>query len=199
MRRLLAKVVDYRVGPLWFAVAIGLPFLLTAIGAGLFVLIGGEFRVSRPGVIGLVLVLLVLGEEIGWRGFALPRLRARLGGLAASLVLGVIWAAWHLANGILPGLDLYWSAFHLFALFVVAQTVLFTWIATHTRGSVLLAWIFHASINLAGAVFAFGGIGGQALQWWLSGLAFAAAAVIVVFVPGALDRRPAPYPPKSTT
>lgn len=196
VRALLGRVVDYRVPPMWFAVAIGLPIILTLVAVGLHMLIGGEFQLSRAGAAAWLIAFLVVGEEIGWRGFALPRLRARMGGLAASLVLGLLWAAWHLANATLPGFEFYVTAFPAFTLFVVSQTILFAWIATHTRGSLLLAWIFHAAINLSGAVLAFGTTD---IQWWLSGLAFAAAAVIVVFVPGALDRKPAPYPPKSTT
>jgi hypothetical protein len=67
---------------------------------------------------------------------------------------------------------------------VLAQTILFTWIASRTRGSVLLAWIFHAAINVSGTVFAMGNI---ALQWWLCGLAFGAAALVVALVPRSLD------------
>ena len=118
-----------------------------------------------PPVLIVILALLVVGEELGWRGFALPRLQARFGGLGASLILGALWAAWHLANTAIPGLERYWYAFPAFALFVVAQTILFTWIANHTRGSVLLAWLFHAAINVAGSQFA---IGDPVRQWWLS-------------------------------
>jgi membrane protease YdiL (CAAX protease family) len=174
------------VNPIWFAVAPGLPFLLTAAALGLHLLMGGQFTLSRPGPVVAILAVLVLGDEIGWRGFALPRLKSRMSGLLASAVLGVIWAAWHLANGILPGLGHYWTAFPAFLVFVLAQTVLFTWIANHTTGSVLLAWIFHAAINVAGAMLAIGNI---ALQWWLCGLAYMAAALAVALVPRALDGR----------
>ena len=71
---------------------------------------------------------------------------------------------------------------------MIAQTVLFTWIANHTRGSVLLAWLFHAAINVAGSQFA---IGDGVRQWWLSAAVFGVAALIVLAVEGAgLGQRP---------
>jgi membrane protease YdiL (CAAX protease family) len=134
-----------------------------------------------PPVLIVILALLVVGEELGWRGFALPRLQARFGGLGASVILGTLWAAWHLINTAIPGLERYWYAFPAFGLFVVAQTILFTWIANHTRGSVLLAWLFHASINVAGSLFA---IGDPVRQWWLSAAVFGVVALIVLAFKG---------------
>ena len=184
VKALLSCVVRWRVGWLWYVVAIGLPIALGLAGIGLHRLVGGETS-SGPGdplvLIG-ILALLVVGEEIGWRGFALPRLQARVGALGASLILGVLWAAWHLANTAIPGLERYGYGFGAFALFVVAQTVLFTWIANHTRGSVLLAWLFHAAINVAGSQFA---IGDPVRQWWLSGAVFGVAALVVLVFQGA--------------
>jgi membrane protease YdiL (CAAX protease family) len=77
-------------------------------------------------------------EELGWRGFALPRLQQRFSPLAANLVLGVIVAAWHLPlvfTGKLP-------AFALIA--TVAATVLYGWLYNNTQGSVLITLVAHA-------------------------------------------------------
>jgi membrane protease YdiL (CAAX protease family) len=129
----------------------------------------------------LILAVLVIGEEIGWRGFALPRLQSRHNNLTASLILGVLWAAWHLPNALIPGLDYYFYAFPAFLIWVVAMTVLFTWLAIHTQGSVLIAWIFHASINTTLAIIF---IGDTVRQWWLSAAVYAVAALIIVIVNG---------------
>ena len=183
MDRRPQDVVQWRAGWVWYGVAIGLPVALAVAVQALHVMLGGAL-VSGPGdplALIAILALLVVGEEIGWRGFALPRLQARLGGLGASVVLGVLWAAWHLANTTIPGLERYWDAFPAFALFVVAQTVLFTWIANRTHGSVLLAWLFHAAINVAGSRFA---IGDPVQQWWLSAAVFGAVALVVLVVEG---------------
>jgi hypothetical protein len=84
-------------------------------------------------------------------------------------------------------LERYWYAFPAFALFVIAQTILFTWIANHARGSVLLAWLFHAAINVSGRRLA---IGDPVRQWWLSGAAFGVVALaVLVFQGAALGRQ----------
>lgn len=184
VKALLSKVVQWRVRRVWYAVAVGLPVALTLAVAELHRLLGGSVNPGSGDPLALIaiLALLVAGEELGWRGFALPRLQARFGSLGASLILGVLWAAWHLTNATIPGLERYWYAFPAFALFVVAQTVLFTWMANHTRGSVLLAWLFHAAINVAGSQFA---IGDPVRQWWLSAAVFGIVALAVLAFEGA--------------
>ena len=96
-----------------------------------------------------------LGEEPGWRGFALPRLQPRYGPLWGTLLLGVLWCFWHLpdfvtpAQGGGPGVDLTTVVTNLivFLLLVVALAVIFTWVFNHTAGSVYLAILLHASVN----------------------------------------------------
>jgi membrane protease YdiL (CAAX protease family) len=81
------------------------------------------------------------GEEVGWRGYALPRMAERLGLGGASVVLGVIWAVWHLPLFyILPTADTFHQSFPLYA-------VAIAWLYAHTRGSLLLTMLFHAAIN----------------------------------------------------
>lgn len=89
------------------------------------------------------------GEEMGWRGYVLPRLQVKYSALAASLIVGVIWGFWHL-----PKFLGNWNT-TLFALFMIktmADAVLYTWLYNSTRGSLLLVTFFHASGNAA-AVF----------------------------------------------
>lgn len=87
-------------------------------------------------------------EELGWRGFALPRLLQRWNALAASAILGVIWALWHLPYflGFL-GVDMGFP-FYSFVIFTVSVSILMTWIFNHTGGSVFAATIFHFWINI---------------------------------------------------
>jgi membrane protease YdiL (CAAX protease family) len=189
---LLRRAIQWRVGAQWYLVAVGLPVLVGLAVVAVNALLGGQMPQNAGGSLALTLVLaaLVVGEEIGWRGYALPHLQERYNSLVASLILGVLWACWHLANATIPGLGHYVTAFPAFLLYVVAQTVLFTWIANHTRGSVLLAWVFHAAINVSGALLF---IGDQPRQWWLGGLGFAAVAAAVVLItgPGLAHRRAA--------
>ena len=87
------------------------------------------------------------GEEIGWRGYVLPRLQAKYGALTSTLIVGVIWGFWHL-----PKFLSHWSAvsFLWFMMHTMAVSILYTWLYNGTRGSLLLVTLFHASSNTAG-------------------------------------------------
>jgi membrane protease YdiL (CAAX protease family) len=87
------------------------------------------------------------GEEIGWRGFALPRLAVRMGFARASLVLGIVWAGWHLPQFFLAGADTYRQSFPIWAVEVVAISVALAWLYSHTSGSLLLTMLLHSAIN----------------------------------------------------
>jgi uncharacterized protein len=87
------------------------------------------------------------GEEIGWRGYVLPRLQAKYSALTATLILGVIWSFWHL-----PKFLSHWNtlSFAWFTLQTMAFAVVLTWLYNNTRGSLLLTGLCHASANTAG-------------------------------------------------
>ena len=123
------------------------------------------------------------GEEMGWRGYALPRLQARHNALVASLILGVIWAIWHYPKFMAPGND---SSFGLFFVKIMAEAVLFTWIYNNTRGSLLMTTLCHAAANTAGVFLP---IANTAVGSHVSTLALQAgldvvAAIVVVAVAG---------------
>jgi membrane protease YdiL (CAAX protease family) len=88
-----------------------------------------------------------LGEEPGWRGFALPRLQSVHGPLLGTLILGPLWALWHLPLFFTP-----WNELTLFnvVVFVLASTclaIMYTWVFNNTKGSVLMAILIHATFN----------------------------------------------------
>jgi len=87
------------------------------------------------------------GEEIGWRGYALPRLARHLGLAPASVVLGVIWACWHLPVFFIPDTDKYGQSFPMYLLSVTALSVAMAWLYWRTNGSLLLVMLMHAAIN----------------------------------------------------
>jgi len=89
------------------------------------------------------------GEEMGWRGYVLPRLQAKYSALVSSLILGVIWSVWHLpkffGTGSSEGRSFFW-----FTVYTVSVAILYTWLYNNTRGSLLLVTLFHASGNTFG-------------------------------------------------
>jgi membrane protease YdiL (CAAX protease family) len=86
------------------------------------------------------------GEEIGWRGYALPRLQARYSALASSLIVGILWAVWHVPKYLVAGNS---ESFALAATTMMARSVVCTWMYNNTRGSLLLVTLFHAAGNAA--------------------------------------------------
>ena len=87
------------------------------------------------------------GEEMGWRGYILPRLQAKHNALVSSLILGLIWGFWHLPKYLAPGST---GSFIAGMVKILAEAILYTWLYNNTKGSLLLATILHASGNTAG-------------------------------------------------
>ena len=162
VRDLGSRLVRWRVGWQWYLVVILGPAAFSLAVAGVYMLLGGSWADAAPMLaalregplmmLPLFLVILALtdglGEELAWRGFALPRLLSRHIALGASLILGVLWGLWHLPLVWTEGATLYQQSVGLFLSDITAKSVLFTWVFLHTRGSVLLAMLLHASTNL---------------------------------------------------
>lgn len=99
------------------------------------------------------LVTANFGEEVGWRGFAMPRLQRQFGPLGATLILGGLHSLWHLPllfTRLLGPTN--WLDLAGFIVAGISMTVLYTWVFNHTRGSVLIAALFHAFANGAGGI-----------------------------------------------
>jgi membrane protease YdiL (CAAX protease family) len=158
-RELLSRLLRCRVGARWYAVALlTAPLLITAT---LFVLsltspVFLPVIVTTDDKVSLLLTGIVMGlvvgffEELGWTGFAVPRLRLRYGVLTAGLIVGLLWGAWHFplfsgsvgSSGALPP-ALYLSVL-LFS-FLPAYRVLMVWVYDRT-GSLLVAMLMHAPL-----------------------------------------------------
>jgi len=114
------------------------------------------------------------GEEIGWRGFALPKLLKSKNPLVASLLLGFIWGCFHI--------PLYWQRSGFAAIFLflaMALSIIITWLFLRTRGSVLIATMFHAVFN-AWSQAVLPGEGAESIMLWLAGAAWVFAILLVV-------------------
>jgi membrane protease YdiL (CAAX protease family) len=87
------------------------------------------------------------GEELGWRGYALPGLAARIGMRGSSILLGLIWAFWHLPLFYIAGADTTGQSFPAYAIGVTGLSVAIAWLYSNTEGSLLLTMLMHAAIN----------------------------------------------------
>jgi membrane protease YdiL (CAAX protease family) len=196
VRALLGKLLKWRVSFRWYAAAlVGYPALLL-VALFVDVMFGGKPVWPAPSLDGLhmpfwfLLVIMppfVLGEEIGWRGYALPRLQKGRSALLASLVLGALWAAWHIPSFLMRNSIHQDQSFPLFTFWVLQMTTVLTWLYNSTGGSVLHTWLFHVAMNYAGFLTPFTMRAGV--------LAFALVLIAVLLIvilagPARLSRKP---------
>ena len=123
----------------WYLVAFGLPAALALLAAGLYVLVGPgtSIQLGRLSVLDFVLILLVVGEELGWRGYALPKLLETRSPLVASLIIGVLWGLWHLPTFFIAGTPQFNHPILAFLVLTTAYSILLSWVVLQTGGSVL--------------------------------------------------------------
>lgn len=158
LRALLRPLRIWRVGARWYLFALLFPAAIWLAGRGIDTLLGARYELRSPlgalgapaaGMLPLLILLALpnaLGEELGWRGFALPRLQARASAMGASVLLGLLWGLWHVPTLIAQG-ALAPSAPAIAAAIVgpVPLALLYTWLFNHTRQSLLPVWLLHAS------------------------------------------------------
>jgi len=154
LQALLGRILEWRAGLRWYLFAIGYMLAIRFAAATIQRLATGtwpQFSHDRWYVYAAIILLSLpvqAGEEIGWRGYALPRLGAKMGFGMGSVLLGVLWALWHFPLFfILPGTGNYGQSFPLFLAGVVPLSIAMGWLFVHTKGSVLLATLMHSAIN----------------------------------------------------
>jgi uncharacterized protein len=152
LRDLLARVVKADVPVRWYVLAIAYMAAVKLLVAVVYRLSLGSWPSfgSETPIVMLAATLLStpaqFGEEVGWRGFALSRMAERMGFRWASVLLGVLWAGWHIPQFYLHGADTQGQSFPIWALEVTAISVALAWVYAHT-GSVLLTMLMHSAIN----------------------------------------------------
>jgi uncharacterized protein len=152
----LKRALNWRAGWQWYALAFFAPpsvmLLALAFHAGLGGVIPPSPAVGHIplAIANFGIVFLIggpLGEEFGWRSYALPALGSKMGWHAASLVIGVIWGLWHLPWFFAAGTAQSQMPFVLFMLNIIAGSVLFSWLFMQSAGSVIPALVAHTSLN----------------------------------------------------
>ena len=142
------RVTSWRSSRRSFVIALGVPFAVCGAAAVLWTVAGN----SAPGLgsvsaLEIVIFVLVIGEETGWRGFLLPRLRGHMSLPAAGIVSGIVWTLWHLPLYLQPGQGL--VAFVAFAWWVIPFALLMAYVVEGARFSVLVATVMHGAANVS--------------------------------------------------
>jgi len=145
----------WRIRPWWYCIALLGPALLGLIALVVTALSGGatpERWFYPPSARLLGLAVGPWGEELGWRGYAQPRLQQGVGALPASLVVGTIWSCWHYwpvltpAGG--PWSEFFSASFATWLSYELANSVMMAWLYNSTGGSLPIAWAAHAGLTL---------------------------------------------------
>jgi len=178
----------------WYLISLVLPPLLMVASLGIHILLGGQNLVfNDPNeiyrvipVFVLVFFFSVLGEEIGWRGFALPWLQKRFSAFQSSLILGFLWSLWHLPLFWIPGdfhqqLPLIW-----FFIQTISLTIFYTWIFNGTNGSLLIILLLHSASNTAFGVLPMlpESADGSLRPAWILNILLIIAASLLVLING---------------
>ena len=203
LREYVSRLVTWRVGATWYAVA-----LLTApvLMAVTLLALSSNSPAFLPGIVttddrtSLLLVSLAVGlsagifEELGWTGFAVPGLRQRYGVVATGLIVGILWTAWHLIQSVWASraaageldMSMYFTAtaVGIFVGYLTAFRILMVWCYEHTR-SLFVAMLMHVSLTASLLILNPIGITGAPLQVF----SFAFAAVVWVVVAAIALRR----------
>lgn len=177
-RKFHVRLNHWRFPLYWYALAITLPLLISSLRSGVEYAWGahGQIEFQTITALSLIVFVLVAGEEIGWRGFALPRLLPRFGPWGASAILGIIWAFWHLPLFFIESMPQYGTPFFAFLVYTIALSIILTFLASKTCESVVLATLFHGAVNTFGVVNT---AANRTLRGWSNALCYVLAALII--------------------
>jgi membrane protease YdiL (CAAX protease family) len=202
VRQFLSRVLRWRVGFQWYLVVLfGIAVIaFAAQGLNIWLFDGAPITFNLPAGVpedGLLVALPIiffvniffggpLAEDIGWRGYALPKLREKMNAFTASLLIGIVWVLWHLpffwiaeGNSAVGGIPLLW-----FALLTTAWSVLFAWVYVNTE-SILMPVLFHAAVNTTlGTLGVLGQANGSLMPVMLNTLLTWMVVGVIVFFTG---------------
>jgi membrane protease YdiL (CAAX protease family) len=161
LRGLLKRLTIWRVGWKWWAAATMIQPVLLILAALVYNLLLGQPPVtpipidSVSAFIITVIFLLIaaLGEEIGWRGVALPSLQVRNSALVSSIILGLLWGAWHIPFWLLMDtFDQFGGLYLVLNFLLLPLTFFITWIFNHTHSSLLMPVVLHLAFNIVNTI-----------------------------------------------
>ncbi len=157
---LLKPLLQWRVGVIWLGIAVVTPALLLVVGKMVTHALGLVATSESQGdnIIAIAFSAFVMSlfsnpwEEVGWRGFALPRLQKRHNALIATLAVGVLWGLWHLPLFFWTGNPMSDYPFLAWFIGTVAVSFVYTWLYNSAKGSLLVVTLFHILWNTFGVI-----------------------------------------------
>jgi membrane protease YdiL (CAAX protease family) len=191
-------LVRWQVAGRWYVFAISYTVLIKLAAAVIYRLVAGAWPPLGADPVYVLPFAILLstpvqsGEEIGWRGYALPRLASRFGLANASILLGVMWAVWHLPLFFFREADTYHRSFFLYLVQVTALSVAMAWLWQGTGRSLLLTMLMHAAYNNTKDIFTAVqpaatrtfGFSASLLSWIAASILCLCAAYFIVLMQG---------------
>lgn len=194
VRSLLGKLAHWRIRLKWVVIALALALVVRLImsfmALGLGIISTIQLRPGGPAqyvILATVFFVFAIPEELGWRGYALPKLLERYSPLAAGLIIGVLWGSLHLAL-LLPGMMNEGASPLATLLGLVGGSVLITWLYVNSDGSIVLTTLFHAAQSFF--VIVNEGLTGTQQAWLMAAVYLAVALIVVLAAGSSLTRRP---------
>ena len=165
---LIKKIFFWKVSFKYYLYIIILPITFVLIGIGLYSQFFGDIGAfDKMAFLAIPTVLLTgsyagpLGEELGWRGFLLPELQKKYPNLKSAILIGVIWFLWHIPlwwapfGTLVSGGPITFLPVFTYFMMLICLSVIITWLVVKSKGSVLIAFLFHLSINAGLALLFF--------------------------------------------
>ena len=192
LEKLKERLTHWRVHLRWYLVALLLPLPVSLLARFLEKTWGAQGPISPAPItwLGLIVFVMVVGEEIGWRGFALPTLLSRTGPVRASFAIGLIWAVWHLPLFFMDSMPQYGSPFGAYVVYTTALSIILTYFGARTAGSVLIATVFHGAVNTL--IFVNAGATPYH-RGWANAVAYGVAALFFVASGRLSSKHPGPH------
>ncbi|HEY5158902.1 MAG TPA: type II CAAX endopeptidase family protein [Anaerolineales bacterium] len=187
LRLLGRRIIQFKLGWRWYVVTFLIVIAGTAGQLTVNKLLGNTFNgilfLAQLGSFLLLLVLGPLSEEIGWRGYALGRLQTRWNALTSSLIVGLVWALWHLPLFMMVGTSQHELGvpFIGFLIKLMASSILYTWFYNNTKQSLWSAILLHWLYTYAAQVLS-SGVTRSPLYNWLEVFPYVIMAAIVVLI-----------------
>jgi membrane protease YdiL (CAAX protease family) len=187
LRLLGRRIIQFKLGWRWYGVTLLIVIAGTAGQLTINRLLGNTFNghlfLAQLGSFLPLLVIGPLSEEIGWRGYALERLQSRWNGLTSSLIVGLVWALWHLPLFMMVGTSQHESSvpFIGFLMKMMGSSILYTWLYNNTQRSVWSAILLHWLYTYTAQVLS-SGVTPSPLYNWLEVLPYVTMAAILVLI-----------------